>query len=66
MWFGHMETKKEDRLVKRTVGSDVRGVMLRGSPRTGWMNSVNERGMPVEQGRMIVRDRCEWRAVMNA
>ena len=28
-WFGHMERMKEDRLVKRIVRSDVRGVRLR-------------------------------------
>ena len=36
----------------------------------GWMDGVtralNERGMSVEQGRMIVRDRSEWKAVVNA
>ena len=46
-----MERMKEDRLVKRIVGSDVRGVRLRGRPRTGWMNGVrralNERGRSV-------------------
>ena len=68
-WFGHMERMEEDRLVKRIVGSDVRGVRLRGRPRTGWMDGVkralNEREMSVEQGRMIVCDRSEWRAVVN-
>ena len=27
---------------------------------------LNERGMSVKQGRMIVHDRSEWRAVVNA
>ena len=35
-----------------------------------WMDDVqrelNERGMSVQQGRMIVRYRSEWRAVVNA
>ena len=49
---------------------DVQGVRLRGRPRTIWMNNVkrafNKRRQSVEQGRMIVRDRSEWRAVVNA
>ena len=28
--------------------------------------SLNERGMSVEQGRIIECDRSEWRAMMNA
>ena len=56
--------------MKRIVGSDVRGVMLRGRPQMGRMNSVkkalNEREMSVDQGRMIVHDRSEWRAAVNA
>ena len=42
-WFGHMEGMEEDWLVKSTVGcdvKDVRGVRLRGSSRTGWMDGV--------------------------
>ena len=47
--------------MKRIIGSDVRDVRLRGRLRMGWMDDVkrmlNERGMSVEQGRMIVCDR---------
>ena len=47
----------------------MRGVRLRGRPRTGWMDGVkrvwNEREMSVEQGKMIMYDRSEWRAVVN-
>ena len=56
--------------MKRIVGFNVKSVRLRGRPRTGWMDSLkialNERRMSVEQGRMIVCDRSEWRAVVNA
>ena len=31
-WFEHMDRIEEDRLVKRIVGSDVRGVRLIGRP----------------------------------
>ena len=34
-WFGHMKRMKKDQLVKRIVGSDMRGVRLRGRPQTG-------------------------------
>ena len=50
--------EEEDQLVKRIVGFDVGGVRLRG-PQTGWMNGVkralNERGMSVEHGKIIVK-----------
>ena len=46
--------------MKRIVRSDVR---LRRMPRTGWMDTMkkvlNEKGMSVEQERMIVCDRSE-------
>ncbi len=36
----------------------------------GWMDSVKRasgaRGMSVEQGRVLVRNRNEWRAIVNA
>ena len=69
-WFGHMERMDEDRMVKKIMRSDAGGARLRGRPRLGWMEGVkralSERGMSVEQGRMIVRDRNEWRRVVNA
>ena len=39
-WCGHMERMEEERLVKRIVESDVRGVRLRGRPRMRWMDSL--------------------------
>ncbi len=69
-WFGHVERMEEERLVKKITRSDVRGVRARGRPQMGWMDSVKRalgaRGMSVEQGRMLVRDRNEWRAVVSA
>ncbi len=69
-WFGHVERLEEERLVKKTTRSDVIGVRPRGRPRMGWMDSVKRalgaRGMSVEQGRMFVRDRNEWRAIVKA
>ena len=64
-WFGHVERMDENRLVKRIVESDVRGVRLRGRPQLGWKDGVKRalgsRGLSMEQGRMIVRDRNEWK-----
>ncbi len=69
-WFGHVERMKEEHLVKKITRSDVRGVRPRGRPRMRWMDSVKRalgaRGMSVEQGGMLVRDRLEWRAIVNA
>ncbi len=63
-----MERMEEDYLVKKVTRSDVRGV--RGRPRMGWLDSVKRalgaRGMSMEQGRVLVHDRNEWRAVVNA
>ena len=57
-------------MVKRIVGSDVKTLRLKGMSRTEWIDSVkrvlHEREMSVEQGRTIVRDKNEWRAVINA
>ena len=51
-------------------GYNVRAVRLRGKPQMGWLDSLkralNGRGKSVEQGRMIVCDRSEWKAVVNA
>ncbi len=69
-WFGHVERMEEERLVKKITISDVRGVRPRGRPRMGWMDSVKRalgaKRMSVKQGRVIVCDRNEWRAVVNA
>ncbi len=69
-WFGHVERMEEERLVMKITRSDVRGVRPRGRPRMTWMDSVKRalgaRGMSVEQGRIVVRDRNEWRAIVNA
>ncbi len=62
-WFEHVESMKEERFVKKINRSDVRGVRLRGRPRKGWMDSVKRalgaRGMSVELGRIVERDRNE-------
>ena len=37
-----MERMKEDWLVKKMMGSDGRGVRLRGRPQIGWMDGVKK------------------------
>ena len=68
-WFGHVERMDEERLVKKIAESEARGVRLRGRPRMGWMDSVKRaldvRGLSVEQGRIAVRDRNEWRRIVS-
>ncbi len=68
--FGHVERMEEEHLVKKITRSDMRGVRPRGRPLMGWLDSVKRalgaRGVSVEQGRMLVHDRNEWRAIVNA
>ncbi len=68
-WFGHVERMEEGRL-KKITRSDLRSVRPRGRPRMRWLDSLKKvlgvRGMPVEQGRVVVHDINEWRANVNA
>ena len=66
-WFGHVERMGDDRLVKRVYDSEVRGVRRRGRPRKGWMDGLKEtlerRGLNIQEARDCVQDRSEWRRV---
>ena len=68
-WFGHIERMDEDRLVKRVYRAEVRGVAPRGRPQLRWMDGVkkalSDRGLSVEQARVNMRDRNEWRAIVS-
>ena len=50
--------RMEDQLLKKIMGSDVRGVRLRGRLQMEWIYGVkkalNEKGVFVEQGRMVI------------
>ncbi len=69
-WVGQVEKMEEERLVK-IARSDVRGVRQRGRPQIGWMEEMDgwmnrvlsAKTMSVEQGRVVVRDRNECRAL---
>ncbi len=39
-WFGHAERTKEEHLVKKITGSDLRGVRPRGRPRMRLLDSM--------------------------
>ncbi len=58
------------RVVKKITRSNVRGIRPRGKSRIKWMDSVKRelhvREMSVEQGRVIVHGRNEWRSVMKS
>ena len=65
-----MERMDEGRMVKRITGSGVRGIRRRGRPRMTWVeevwNSLRERGVSEEQGRIRARGRRDWRRFVNA
>ncbi len=56
--------------MKKITRSNVRGVRPSGRPRMGWLDrmkrALDVRGMSVEQGRVVVCDRNERRAIVNA
>ena len=68
VWI-YVENEGES-VIKENNRSDFKGLRLRERPRTEWMDcmkrALNEREISVEQGRIIVCDYSEWRAVVNA
>ena len=64
-WFGHMERMNDERMAKRVMKSEVEGRGVRGRPRMGWRegirNSLQARGRSEEEGRVLARDRREWK-----
>ena len=68
-WFGHMERMNEERLPKRVMKSEVEGVAPRGRPRLGWKegvkNSLQNKDISWEEGRVKALNRNEWRMIVN-
>ena len=66
-WFGHVERMGDDRLAKRVYDSNVRGMRRRGRPRKCWIDGVNEtlerKGLTIEEAKVSVQDRSEWRCI---
>ena len=64
-WFGNVERMDDYRMARRVFMAEVSGGRARGRPRLGWMDSVKvalgNRGMKVE----AVRQRKEWRALVD-
>ena len=54
--------------MNKIAGSDARGLMLKGGPQVGWMDSMKRtfdtRGMSVEQVRMVVHNEMNG-AIVN-
>ena len=54
---------------RRVFMAEISGGLVRGRPRLGWMDGVNEafgiRGMTVEAARRCVKVRKEWRALVH-
>ena len=69
-WFGHLERMEEQRVVRRVWEAEGIGRRGRGRPRRRWMDGIKEmleeRGMRVEEGRVLARDRMEWRRWVRA
>ena len=69
-WFGHMERMDDERMVRRVMKSEVEGRGVRGRPKMGWRegirNSLQARGRSEEEGRVLARDRREWKKFVAA
>ena len=63
-WFGHVERMGDERMAKRVHESNVRGVRIRGYPRTFWMDGMKEvlarKGLNIQEEKVSVQDRNEW------
>ena len=59
----------EGRLTKKVMNSRMSGNRVRGRPQYRWKDGVkkalNDRGVTVEEARVIARERNEWRAIVN-
>ena len=68
-WFGHMERMSEEQLPKRVMNSKAEGVTARGRPKLGWKegikNSLRERQITLEEGRVKALNRRAWKEIVN-
>ena len=64
-WYGHVMRMDESRYPRKVLESSVVGERARGRPRKTWMNGVEDaikaRGRDVEEAKMGVHDRENWR-----
>ena len=56
-------------MAKRVMESEVEGRRVRGRPRMGWSeavkNSLDAIGVPVEDRRVLAKDRGEWKKIVK-
>ena len=68
-WFGHVERMDEYRMASRVLRVEVSGGRVLGRPRLAWMDGVKvasgNSGTTVEAARQCVKDRKEWRALVD-
>ena len=64
-----MERMAEYRMARRVSMTEVNGDRVQRIPRLGWMDGVNvalgNKWMTVVAARQCVKDRKEWRALVN-
>ena len=66
-WFCYIKRMGDDRLVKRVSDSELKGVRRRARPRKCWMDGLKEtlgrKGLNIQEARVCVQDRSEWRRI---
>ena len=67
--FGHLERMDDKIMAKSVYDSGVQGRRSRGRPTRVWMDRVKEavtnRELTLDQARVTVHDRAEWRGLVN-
>ena len=68
-WFGHVERRERDRIVKRVYVGEYAGSCSVGRPWKRGTNTMKEclkkRGLNVRQTRRIIQDRIEWQGFVR-
>ena len=65
-WFGHVQRREENRILKRVLYMNLGTTRLRGRPRNRWQDEVKEDGRIVEGWQEKVHDREEWKLLRKA
>ena len=65
--YGYVERSGSEMLAKRVYESSVRGLRRRGRLRKCWMGGAKEtlerKGLNIEEAKVSVQDRSEWRSI---
>ena len=66
-WFGHVESRENDRFAKRIYVGECAGNHSVSRPRKRWVDTVKDylrkRGLYIWQTRRMVHDRSEWQCL---